>query len=108
MNGILHRYVQDTDRALKEVVRVLAPRGQAVYVVGENTIRGTYVPTARLVARLAANAGLQLTSQRSRNLPGNRRYLPPPGPARTALDTRIRREVILTFERPGRLASRRP
>ena len=99
MNGILRRYVEDTARALKEVARVLAPRGQAVYVVGENTIRGTYIPTGRLVAQLAANAGLQLASRRFRDLSNSRRYLPPPGSGRTTLDTRIRREVILTLER---------
>lgn len=107
MNGILRRYVEDTDRALREVTRVLAPRGQAVYVVGENTIRGTYVPTAQLLARLAAQAGLQLTGHRFRDLPSNRRYLPPPGAGRTAMDTRIRREVILTFEQSRRVGSRR-
>jgi SAM-dependent methyltransferase len=101
MNGILRRYVDDTDRALKEVARVLAPRGQAVYVVGENTIRGTYVPTGQLIAHIAAHAGLELKDQRFRDLPSNRRYLPPPGASRTALDTRIRREVILTFEKSG-------
>jgi hypothetical protein len=100
MSGILRRYVEDTDRALKEVARVLAPQGRAVYVVGENTIRGTYLPTAQLVTRLAAQAGLQLTSQRFRNLVSNRRYLPPPGTGRTAMDTRMRREVVLTFEQP--------
>lgn len=97
MNGILHRYVSDTDRALREVVRVLAPRGRAVFVVGENTIRGTYIPTGQLVTRLAAHVGLQLTDQHFRGLPANRRYLPPPGDGRMALDARIRREVILTF-----------
>ena len=97
-DGILRRYIEDTDRALSEVARVLAPQGQAVFVVGENTIRGTFVPTGQLVALLAARAGLQLTDRRLRDLPGNRRYLPPPGTGRTSMDTRIRREVILTFE----------
>ena len=96
--GILQRYVLDMQRSLVEVARVLAPGGRAVYVIGENTIRGTYVPTGRLIAELATKVGLRITDQRARNLPGNRRYLPPPGNGRTALDTRIRREVILTLE----------
>lgn len=99
MAGILRRYVSDTERALREVVRVLTPRGQAVYVVGENTVRGTFIPTGQLITNLAAEAGLKLKSQRSRDLPSNRRYLPPPGRGCAALDTRMRREVILTFER---------
>lgn len=107
MNGVLRRYVEDTSQALREVARVLAPRGRAVYVVGENTIRGTYIPTSQIITRLAASAGLQLASRHFRDLPSNRRYLPPPGAGRTTLDTRIRREVILTFERPRRLVSRR-
>lgn len=102
MNGILYRYVEDTGRALGEVARVLAPKGRAVYVVGENTIRGTYVPTGRLVARMASAAGLRLLSRRYRDLPANRRYLPPPGVGITGLDARMRREVILTFERRTR------
>jgi hypothetical protein len=99
MHGILRRYVEDTNQALTEVARVLAPRGKAVYVIGENTIRGTYVPTAQLITCLAAKAGLQLTDCRFRELPRNRRYLPPPGAGRTSMDTRIRREVILTLAR---------
>jgi len=98
MRGILRRYIEDTNRALKEVARVLSARGKAVYVLGENTIRGTFVPTSRLVTRLAADAGLQLINRRYRALPSNKRYLPPPGNGRTPLDSRIRREVILTFE----------
>lgn len=100
--GILRRYISDTSCALKELRRVLAPRGQIVYVVGENTVRGTYIPTGRLVSRVAAEAGLQLVKRRFRELPSSSRYLPPPGIRRTALDTRMRREVILTFERSSR------
>lgn len=99
MNGILRRYAEDTSQALQETARVLAPSGRAVYVVGENTIRGTYVPTGRLVSSLAAAAGLQLVNRRVRRLPANKRYLPPPGAGATGLDGRMRREVVLTFER---------
>jgi hypothetical protein len=99
MNDILRRYIDDSSRALKEVARVLAPQGKAVYVVGENTIKGTYVPTGKLISYLASNAGLRLAHKHYRNLPANRRYLPPPGKAGADLDARMRREVILTFER---------
>ncbi len=99
MSGILQRYAEDTARSLREVTRVMTSRGRAVYVVGENTIRGTYVPTGKLVAHLAVEAGLELLTRRVRQLPTNRRYLPPPGAGRSALDTRMRREVVLTFGR---------
>lgn len=102
--AVLRRYAEDSSSALKEVARVLRRRGRAVYVVGENTVRGTYIPTARLIVRLAKKAGLRLVTQRFRKLPGNRRYLPPPGRGDTSLDTRIRREAILTFARRKRKA----
>jgi DNA modification methylase len=97
--GVLRRYAEDSNTALREVARVLRRRGNAVYVVGENTVRGTYIPTARLIIRLARRVGLRLVAQRFRKLPGNRRYLPPPGRGDTSMDTRIRREAILTFAR---------
>lgn len=100
LGAVLRNYAKDTDRALREVARVLTPKGRAVYVLGENTVRGTYIPTARLVVNLAAKAGLRLLSKRSRHLPRNRRYLPPPGMGQSSMDTRIRREAILTFAGP--------
>jgi len=99
MKGIVRRYINDTSASLREVARVLKQRGKAVYVVGENTIRGTFIPTGELVAHVANQAGLDLVTRSVRNLPGNRRYLPPPGSAGTQFDTRMRREVILTFHK---------
>jgi hypothetical protein len=98
MAGILYRYIEDSWRALSEVARVLTPTGRAIYVVGENTIRGTYVPTGIILTRIAAEFGLKLIDRQTRSLPGNRRYLPPPGRAGSTFDARIRREVVLTFE----------
>src|SRR5262249_56741302 len=40
---ILGRYIHDMRGAIAEVGRVLAKAGRAVYVVGENTLRGTYI-----------------------------------------------------------------
>jgi hypothetical protein len=39
--------------AIKEVGRVLTDKGKAVYVVGENTVRGTYVRNSTAVCELA-------------------------------------------------------
>jgi len=99
MKGILIRYANDTRSALREVARVLRPDGRAVFVVGENTIRGVYIPTSKLLTFVAAAANLKLVDEKGRVLPPNRRYLPPPGVSRSAMDTRMRREVVLTFER---------
>lgn len=99
--AILGRYIDDMRESLSEVERVLAPQGTAVYVVGENTVRGTYIPNSVIVTAAAELAGLRLHKIQKRNLPANRRYLPPPsGESQAALDTRMRREVVLAFKKP--------
>jgi SAM-dependent methyltransferase len=97
-HAVLTRYVGDMARALREVARVLAPNGRAVYVVGENTVRGTFVPNAAIITAVAELSGLALRDRRMRALPPSRRYLPPPGVGTLdSMDTRMRREVVLTF-----------
>jgi hypothetical protein len=97
--AVLERYIDDMRRALAEVARVLVPGGKAVYVIGENTIRSTYIRNSVIVAALARLAGMRLTERRVRALPGQLRYLPPPSPGAHGggLDGRMRREVILIF-----------
>src|ERR1035441_7324424 len=71
---ILARYVHDMRGTISEVGRVLSSDGKAVYVVGENTLRGTYIRTSVIVTKLAELAGLSLKEQRTRTLPANRRH----------------------------------
>ena len=99
--AMLARYINDMQRAVGETSRVLASNGQAVYVVGENTVRGTFIRNAMIVEAVASTAGLRCTARRSRELPANRRYLPPPSKqlGTATLGNRLRREVILTFQK---------
>lgn len=96
---ILGKYIDDMRSAIFEVGRVLSRGGRAVYVVGENTLRGTYIRTSVIVAKLAELAGLSMMERRTRTLPANRRYMPPPLPGFTggAIEARMRREIVLTF-----------
>jgi DNA modification methylase len=96
---ILGKYIDDMRRAISEVARVLSNAGRAVYVIGENTLRGTYIRTSAIVARLAELSGLSLIERRMRALPANRRYMPPPsvGYAGGAIEARMRREIVLSF-----------
>jgi hypothetical protein len=94
---ILARYIGDMRDAIKEVGRVLTDTGKAVYVVGENTIRGTYIRNSTVVCELAELAGLILDERCTRTLPTNRRYMPPPAAAAGMMDARMCREVVLTF-----------
>ena len=97
--AMLARYIHDMRQIMCETARVLKDGGQAVYVVGENTIGGTFIRNSLIVRELADDAGLRCTGSRSRELPANRRYLPPPSARATALDARMRREVILTLKK---------
>ena len=98
---ILTRYITDIESAVGEVRRVLTMGGKAVYVIGENTVRRTYIRNATLIYEVARACGLHFIDSKIRELPANRRYLPPPTgkTAIAALDARMRREVILSFEK---------
>jgi hypothetical protein len=100
--AILAHYIDDMMQSVRECARVLASNGKAAYVVGENTIRGTFIPNAKIVAAVAERSGLRAERRRSRALPANRRYLPPPAAKHAAdsMDGRMRREVILSFIKP--------
>lgn len=100
--GLLARYVLDMGGALAEVSRVLKAGGRAVYVVGDSTVRGTFIRNSAIVAAVAQRNGLTVESRHSRTLPANRRYMPPPkrGNTSSSIDARMRREVVLSFTKP--------
>jgi tRNA G10 N-methylase Trm11 len=97
--GMLAQYINDMRLALAEVSRVLIHGGRAVYVVGENSVRGTYIRNASIITWLASTVGLELCASRTRTLPPDRRYLPPPSrnSQQSGLNVRLRREIVLSF-----------
>jgi DNA modification methylase len=98
--GMLTRYVSDMHQSLSEAHRVLVPGGRATYVVGDSTVRGTFVSNSAIVSAVARQSGFSLVKRSTRKLPPNRRYLPPPEAAdKGAMNARMAREVVLTFEK---------
>ncbi len=97
---LLKRYVGDMKATIDEVSRVLRPKARAVYVIGDSTLRGTFVKNSGAVTQLAEMAGLKMVSRSTRKLPPNRRYLPPPSSnnAGENLQARLRTEVVLGFK----------
>jgi SAM-dependent methyltransferase len=96
----LTRYIEDLYLLMKECARVLTSKGRATFVIGDSSIRGTFIRNSRILRLAGEGAGLSLCQSQRRNLPANRRYLPPPVKrGRQPLNTRMRREVILTFKK---------
>jgi SAM-dependent methyltransferase len=97
--GMLRHYVHDIRKVLSETERVLRPRGKAVFVVGNCNLRDVFVENSKCIAALGDELGMSATTIRSRILPQNRRYLPPPqcSGAGDRLDKRMREEVIITL-----------
>ena len=81
-----------------ETVRVLRSRGTATFVVADATLFGTRVCVSDIVDDLAGRAGLELFERVERELPADRRYLPPPSEKHTSdLSRRMRHEVLLGY-----------
>jgi hypothetical protein len=101
-HALLSTYAWDMGHAMAEVSRVLKRGGRAVYVVGDSTIRGTFIRNSAIITAVASRNGLSIVSRHSRNLPANRRYLPPPtrGADKLMLNGRMRREVVVEFTKP--------
>jgi len=100
--GILRGYVRDMRVVLSETNRVLRSGGKAVFVVGNCNLRETFVQNSKCIEGLARELGMKVGKIRSRPLPENRRYLPPPESlgAGDALKKRMREEVIITLLKP--------
>jgi DNA modification methylase len=96
---ILLKYAYDMIAVISEIKRVLKKNGQAVFVIGDSTIRGVFVKNSELIKHLAVEYSLSLQSATRRRLPEKHRYLPPPNHKKSGveLQRRMREEVILTF-----------
>jgi DNA modification methylase len=97
--GLLEVYADDMVQCISEVSRVLRPKGNAVFVIGDNQIGEVFVSNSNAIKAIAARVHLSLEAEHVRELPPNRRYLPPPS-SRTSgvrLQSRMRSEVVLRF-----------
>ena len=95
--GWIRRYAVDMEAVLQQVHRTVKENGHVVMVLGNSFIRGARVNNAQLIEALATRNGFRVQDRRTREIPARRRYLPPPGDGRNALDTRIRIETVLTL-----------
>lgn len=61
LGHVASRYFNDSVAHFRNIARVLKLGGTYVYVVGDSTIAGVAIPTHKLVAQCAAEAGFELT-----------------------------------------------
>ncbi len=99
--GILVRYIIDMNAVCAEIARVLKLEGKVVYVIGDCTVKGTFVSNSKAIRMLSEHHGLVVDEIEERLLPENRRYLPPPtnNNAGCQLQSRMRKEIILTMRK---------
>ncbi|GAK61104.1 hypothetical protein U27_01002 [Candidatus Vecturithrix granuli] len=98
---MIARYVLDLFHMLKETGRVLKSQGKAIFVVGNSCLSDVFIKNTQAVKNAAQLLGLELLEEQKRELPPNRRYLPPPTQQKgSALRKRMRTESVLTFMKP--------
>ena len=95
--GWVRRYAFDMTAVLRQLRRVVKRSGRVVLVLGNSFLRGATIDNASLVESLARSIGFETRSRQEREIPARRRYLPPPGAGRSALDSRMRTETVLTL-----------
>jgi hypothetical protein len=84
-------------RVLDEIKRVVKRSGGATFVVADATLVGVPVSVSEILDELAQARGFEPTERTERDLPANRRYLPPPMGHTGHLARRMKREVCLGY-----------
>ena len=96
----VRRYILDMMACLKQTHRVLRPGGYAVYVVGNSTLKGIEIDTAKVITEIARKTGLCLENKYTRDIPREHRYLPPPQMTKNPqLAGRMKTESVLRFQK---------
>ncbi len=97
--GMVLRFAHDMDRLTRSLARVVKPGGHLVMVVADSQLKGVPIGNAAICAGAATSNGFTKVKRETRPLPAQHRYLPPPATATGTLASRMKHEVIFTFER---------
>lgn len=96
----LHRYILDLYGIAMEMSRVLQKKGEATVVIADAWSGGTFVKNTQIFTNAALLSGLRISSYTERQIPANRRYLPPPEYLTdTDLDKRMKTEAVISFRK---------
>jgi hypothetical protein len=95
--NMCRRYAADILAFTAASAKALRLDGIAVFVIGNSAIAGRFLRNDAAIVEACVINGLRLQSRVERDLPPNRRYLPPPKNSPGQLNQRMRSEVVLTF-----------
>lgn len=100
VRNMVYRYALDMEQILRESARVLKKNRNATFVIGNSSLKGVYIDNTVIAEEAAQEYGLKLVASKEREIPQNKRYLPPPSNAgNTGLNARMRTETIMTFKK---------
>ncbi|HVX01397.1 MAG TPA: hypothetical protein VHA52_13320, partial [Candidatus Babeliaceae bacterium] len=100
IKSMVYRYSLDMDNIVRESSRVLKKNRHATFVIGNSSLKGVYIDNTLIAEEAAYEYGLKLIDAKEREIPPNKRYLPPPnGATNTGLNARMRTETIMTFKK---------
>jgi tRNA G10 N-methylase Trm11 len=98
--NMINRYALDMHKIVEESARVLEKKGKATFVVGNSCINEIFVENSLIVRNSCEMAGLKLISDTEREIPQNKRYLPPPSYKNvSSFKGRMKTESVLRFSK---------
>lgn len=97
---MINRYALDIYGIVEESTRVLEKQGKATFVVGNSCINEIFVENSLIVRNSCKMAGLKIVSQKEREIPQTKRYLPPPTYENvSSFKSRMRTESVMRFSK---------
>ena len=98
----VRQYVFDMAEIMIEIRRVVKPDARVVMVVAGSTSKGHLIDSPGFIGVIGESIGFRIADCIEREIPNNRRYLPPPNATdQESLMKRMRTESVLTFEKSG-------
>ena len=97
--GMILRFAHDMDRLSRSIARVVKRDGHLVMVVANSQLDGVPISNATICRRVVTQNGFRLVGRSVRPLPARHRYLPPPSTSTGTLATRMKEEIVYTFQR---------
>lgn len=97
----VERYALDMYWVCHQWYRTLRKNRKVTVVIADSYSSGIAISSTQLIKNAARLQGLNLIEEKQRDIPANKRYLPPPdSQTGSALDNRMKTESVLTFIKP--------